>query len=347
MTAPLVSVVIPLRDDAGTIAACLAGVLAQDYSALEVVVADGGSRDGSREIVHAVARRDARVRIVDNPAGSIPAGLNAAIRAAHGDVIARVDARAVLEPTYVSAGVRLLADTGAANVGGAVRSATPGYRGRLLGLVTESRFGMGGAAVRYGHEHAGDVDTVYLGMFPRHVLETVGLYDEQLERSEDEGMNFRLRARGGRVLLSPAMRSRYLNAPSLRRFVRKAFWNGFWKVRVLQKYPQMASVRHLVPPAFALGVMAGVPAALASTAAAVVVTGALGLYGMLAIGAGVATARRHGWRYAPALPACYLTLHLAWGLGFLAGAVRFLPDGVAVDSHPPVLAPVAQERIAA
>jgi hypothetical protein len=209
----------------------------------------------------------------------------------------------------------------------------------VLALATQSRFGMGGAAVRYGDGESREVDTVYLGMYPRSVLEAVGLYDEELLRDQDDELNYRVRARGGRILLDPALRTRYLNSPSIRRFASQNFLYGYWKVRVCQKHPTKASWRHLVPPAFAASVLSGTPLVVTGVIPAAPLY-ALGIvYALGALGAAALLGRRDGWRYVPALPVTFALLHLSWGLGFLVGLARFLPRWAVRDSSPPTLQP--------
>ena len=345
---PMVSVVVPARDEARSLPGCLETILAQDYPAdrLEVLVVDGGSRDGSRAIASGYARRDPRLRVLGNPAGTIPAGLNVGIRASRGDVLARVDARTRLAPDYLATGVRLLQETGASNVGGPVRSVSPGYRARVLALALESRFGMSGAAVRYGAGAHREVDTVYLGMYPRRVLDAIGLYDEELVRDQDDELNYRLRARGGRVLLSPALRTSYLNSASLSRFVRQNFLYGYWKVRVWQEHAGMTSWRHFVPPLFVLGLLAGPVLARRVPAARLVWRASLAAYGLGALGAAGAAGRRAGWRYAGGLPVVFGLLHVSWGLGFLAGLVRLGPRRLARGRSGPVAAAGAGKAVA-
>jgi hypothetical protein len=187
------------------------------------------------------------------------------------------------------------------------------------------------------------VDTVYLGLYPRTVLQAIGLYDEEMVRDQDDELNYRLRARGGRVLMSPAMRTQYLNSPSVRRFARQNFLYGYWKVRVCQKHPMMASWRHLVPPAFVLGLLAGPALGAAGWVPGAFLAGPAGAYAAGAVAAAAAQGRRAGWRYAPALPAIFALLHVSWGLGFLAGIVRFLPRWFAPEPPPPILEPAAGE----
>jgi glycosyltransferase involved in cell wall biosynthesis len=335
-----------VRDEAAAIGPCLEAVLAQSYprDLVEVVVVDAGSQDGTVAVVESYRRRDGRVRLCHNPAGSIPAGLNVGIRAATGDVIARVDSRTVLAPDYLAQAVRLIAETGASNVGGAVRFVSTAYMARALGLVMQSPFGVGGAAARYGGGRDRWTDTVYLGVVPRRVFEAVGLYDEEILQDEDTELNYRIRERGGRVLLSDALRSAYTNPASVRRFVKKNFAFGYWKARVWQKHPALIAWRHLVPPAFVLGLAGGAVLAALVPVSRPVVGGAFGLYVAGAVGATLAVSRRAGWRHALPLPALFAAMHVAWGVGFLAGAARFLPRWFAPGTPPPALVARAAAR---
>jgi hypothetical protein len=199
---------------------------------------------------------------------------------------------------------------------------------------------MGDAALRYQESGSREVDTVYLGIYPRAVLGAIGLYDEELVRDQDDELNFRLRSRGGRVLMSPALRTSYVNSPSLARFARQNFLYGHWKVRVSQKHPRMMSWRHFVPPAFALAVLVLVPLALLDGRFAALLGVVLGAYALGAVGAAIAVGRRGAWRYVPVMPAIFAILHLAWGLGFLAGLVRFLPRWFRPETPPPTLSGV-------
>lgn len=342
---PVVSVVIAMRNEEAHIARCLDAVLAQDYPAplTEIIVVDGRSTDASRRIVDAYRERDHRIRLLDNPGRLTPAGLNIAIRAAAGDIIARVDARVVIAPDYLAVGVDRLRATGAANVGGPRRSAAPGYRGRALALAWQSRFGLGGAAARYGEGRDRAVDTVYLGMFPRAALEAVGLFDEELVRDQDDELSYRLRARGGRILLTPALRSWSSTSPSLRRFVAQHLRYGYWKVRVWQKHPHMLSWRHFVPPLFVLALVAGGGAAVVDGRPRPIVLGIVAAYAAAAATAALGLARRHGWRYAPVLPLVFAVLHVSWGAGFLLGTVRFLPRWLGPEPAPPALSAMTGE----
>ena len=289
---------------------------------------DGHSADGSRRVAEAYARRDPRVRILANPAGTIPAGLNVGIRACRGEIVARVDARARLAPDYLETAVTLLRTTGADNVGGPVRSVTRTVTGQALAAAWSSRLGLGGAAARYGEGEEHWTDTVYLGVVPRRVFDSIGLYDEHIVQDEDTEFNYRLRARGGRILVSPRLRSHYLNDPSLSRIARKNFAFGACKVAVGRKHPGMLQARHFAPPLFVAALALGPLLAWLHWSLGglwlVLVAG----YGAACLFVALAIYRERRERGALLLPVVLPLIHVSWGAGFLVGVLRRLAQGV-------------------
>lgn len=336
---PTVSIVIPMQNEERCIASCLYAVLNQTYPAhlMEIIVVDGNSQDRSRQIIADHARRDARIKLLSNPAGTIPAGLNIGIRAARGDVIARVDARTLLASDYLRTAVDLLASTRADNVGGPVRSITPTLRGRALAMAWGSRFGLGGASARYRESTEHWTDTVYLGVYPRKVLEAIGLYDENILQDEDTELNYRLRSQGGRILMSPRLRSYYLNSPSLRRFAWKNLLFGYSKVWVCQKYPRMMNWRHFAPPIFVAGLVLGPLLGSVHWVFGAAWIICVGSYLMACLGVTGYYLLQGEGRATMLLPLVFPVLHLSWGAGFLAGTVRFFSRWFRQEPQPPPL----------
>ena len=329
---PLVSVVIPMRNEAAHIAACIDSVLAQDYPRLEIIVVDGDSDDASPQVLSGYGDR---ICVLHNPARIVPTAMNIGIRAARGEIIARVDAHTLLASDYVRVGVETLRGTGADNVGGPMRAVGGGRCGTTIALAMSSRFGIGA----YFHFATADreVDTVYMGMYPRAVFERIGLFDEELVRNQDDELNYRLRKAGGRIVLTTRMRSRYQNRQNLTALARQFFQYGWWKVRVLQKHPAQMSPRHFVPPAFLLSLI--VSLAMTPWARG---TGALFLaiaatYGAALMAAAGSVARRHGWGEFLPLIATFATMHVSWGSGFLVGAGRFAQRWWRPEPQPPRL----------
>ncbi len=329
---PLVSVVIPTRDEQATIAACLDAVLRQDYPAarMEVLVVDGRSTDRTRAIVGecAAADRAARVRLLDNPRAITPVALNIGIRAARGAIVARVDGHTIIAPDYLRRCVETLRATNADNVGGLMRPRGRGYAGECIALATGSRFGIGDSRFHYD-ETGGAADTVYLGCFRRAIFARVGLFDESLVHNQDDELNDRIVAAGGRVWLDPRIRSAYYNRASWRSLGRQYYGYGYWKVRVLRRHPHALRARHLAPAALVAGL--GASAALAATLAVashpraprrrpvrLLALALWGTYGVASLTAGCTVAARAGWRYLPGLLISFWRLHLSYGAGFLA-----------------------------
>jgi len=311
-TWPSVSVVMPVRNGVATIGDALDGVLAQDYPGdMEVVVADGGSIDGTTEVV----ARFAGVHLVPNPAGGTPSGLNAAIAASRGEVVVRCDAHAVLPPGYVRRAVEVLEATGADNVGGVQDAQGVGPVQRAVAAAMSSRVGVGDANFHIGGR-AGPADTVYLGVFRRATLERLGGFDERLERNQDYELNLRIREGGGTVWFDPSLRVLYRPRASFRELGSQYWQYGRWKRRMVTDHPGSLRWRQAAPPVFVVGV------------GGCVLAGALGApgwwlpptaYALVVIATGIGASLRHRDPALLLTPIALATMHVSWGLGFLAG----------------------------
>lgn len=319
-TSPTVSIIIPCRNERANIDACLRSILAQEPppGGFEVIVADGMSDDGTRDILAALATEQPHVRVIDNLGRIVSTALNAGLAIARGPIIIRMDAHTEYASDYVRQCVAVLQETHADNVGGPWVAKGNGFVGEAIARVFHSPFAVGGAL---GHDVAyeGRVDTVYLGCWPRQVFERVGRFDEELVRNQDDEFNLRLTRAGGTIWQSPRIRSWYAPRNSLRVLFSQYRQYGYWKVRVIQKHRIPASIRHLVPGAFMWAVVAlpllGLwwPAAMWAWLALVV------LYGCGTLTASLAVAADGGWRLLPILPLVFLCYHVAYGCGFLHG----------------------------
>jgi succinoglycan biosynthesis protein ExoA len=260
-----ISVVLPTLDEREHITDCLDSLLRQDCEDIvEILVVDGGSTDGTRELA---AARGAAVRVLDNPRVSAAAAMNEGIAAARGDVICRADAHTLYEADYVSRCVEVLLETGAANVGGRMRPIGTTSFGRAVAAVTTSRFGVGPGRFHYADERC-EVDTVYLGCWLRSTLEKVGGYDEHDLQwaAEDQELNLRLRESGGVVVLDPTIRSSYFPRSTARGLARQYRNYGLAKASTLRKHGRFPSWRPVAP---AILVGASVAAVLCSRRRAV------------------------------------------------------------------------------
>ncbi len=320
--APLISVVVPCLNERATIGLLLEAVRGQTLppGGIEVVIADGMSTDGTRQVIadYTRAHPELRVHVLDNPDRSIPAALNRAIAASSAGVVARLDAHSVPAPDYLARCLDLLAHTGAANVGGAwdIRPSASTWVARSVAAAAAHPLGAGDARYRTGGP-SGPVDTVPFGAFPRAWLARVGGYDETLLVNEDYELNHRLRQAGGVIWFDPSVRSAYFSRPDLASLARQYERYGFWKARMLRRYPRSLRWRQAIPPVFVLVSVAlaviGLFVPLAAQALAVQWI----LYGLLlgAVGLERAAARR----YLPllvGLPLALAVIHLSWGVGF-------------------------------
>jgi succinoglycan biosynthesis protein ExoA len=322
---PFVSVILPIRNEARFIQRGLEAVLGQDYppDRLEVIVADGMSTDGTREVVGSFQARHPNVRVVDNPKRIVPTGLNVAIRLAKGEILVRVDGHCEIAPDYVRRCVEHVRDEGVEGVGGPLETVGETYLARVIAAAMSTPFGVGNSAFRTAPNRTMLTDTVAFPAYTRAAVEKAGPFDEEMVRNQDDEYNYRLRKLGAKLLLAADVRSRYYSRSSLRSLWRQYLQYGYFKVRVLQKHPLQMRPRQFVPALFVAALLVSVvpapfvpfvwyaPAALA------------GLYLLANLGASAITAAQKGWRLFPVLPVVFATLHLSYGLGFWGGLVRF------------------------
>ncbi|MBY5162522.1 glycosyltransferase family 2 protein [Salsipaludibacter albus] len=316
-TWPDLSVVMPAVDEALHLPAALAAVTAQDYPGrLEVVVAVGPSTDHTRRVARQVCDDDPRVRVVDNVDGSTPAGLNRAIEASTGAVVARVDAHAELAPGYLRRAVELLHETGAGNVGGVQRAVGAEPFQRAVAAAMGSKFGTGDARFHYGGP-PGPVDTVYLGVFRREALAEVGGFDESLLRNQDYELNIRLRRAGWEVWFHPDLEVVYRPRRTVAALAEQYFQYGRWKRLVADRDRASLRWRQVVPPVAVAANLAGLAVGIRRPRALAVPLAYLGA--TLAASAIEAVRQDLPREVALRLPVAFATMHHAWGLGFLRG----------------------------
>jgi len=322
---PLVSVILPCRNERGHIEASLESVLNQEppEGGFEIIVSDGISTDGTREYLQEVAARHSNLRVLTNTGRIVSRGLNAAIRAARGEVIVRMDAHTTYAPDYIKQCLKVLAETGADNVGGPMRTCARAYTERAIRAAFHSPYAVGGAR-SHSPDYEGYVDTVIYGCWRKEIFDRVGYFDEELVRNQDDEHNLRIVRAGGKVYQSKQIRSSYQVRGSLRALFAQYMQYGYWKVLVIRKHQVPASVRHLVPGAFLASLLATLvlgwfwpPALWAAGLLA-------GLYASLVLYASLLTASKNEWALLPLLPVVFACFHFGYGYGFLRGIVDFI-----------------------
>ncbi len=325
MELPFVSLIMPVRNEAAYIARSLGAVLAQDYPAdrLEILVVDGMSDDGTREAVRALQATRPTLHLIDNPARIVPPALNIGLRHARGEIVVRVDGHCEIAPNYVSHCVSHLLEDGIDAVGGPIETVGETDEAQAIALAMSSWFGVGGSAFRTIQDRALLVETVAFPAYPRETLGRLGPFDEELVRNQDDEYNYRLLKSGGRILLSPDIRSRYYSRSSLRSLWRQYYQYGYWKVRVMQKHPRQMRLRQFVPAAFVAALVGSAALGALFRPFWWLLALTLALYAVADLAASLSLGQAHGWRYAPRLLIIHPILHLSYGLGFLAGLARF------------------------
>lgn len=324
-TQPRVSIVLPCRNEAGHIEACIQSILAQEApeGGMEVIVADGMSTDGTHEYLEEAARQHPQLRVLSNPGRIVSTGLNAAIRAARGEIIVRMDAHTTYAPDYVRECLAVMKETGADNVGGPMQTQADTFMEKAIRAVFHCTWAVGGAR-SHQPTYEGFVDTVIYGCWNKSVFDRVGLFDEELVRNQDDEHNLRLARSGGRIYQSPHIRSWYHVRGSLTALFRQYMQYGYWKVLVIQKHQTAASFRHLVPGAFVATLGFAIALGFFWSPAFLAVAGLILCYGVATLALSLAIAARSNWTLLPVLPVVISCFHFGYGYGFLRGILDFV-----------------------
>jgi succinoglycan biosynthesis protein ExoA len=324
-----ISVIVPCRNEKPYIAGFLDTLFEQELEPdwqLEILVADGRSDDGTRELLE----RHAQVRVIDNPGRIVSTGLNAAIAVSTGEIVIRMDVHTTYAADYIRQCVATLRESGADSVGGPWIASGRGLVGSAIAGAFQSRFCAGGGKA-HNPSYEGEVDTVYLGCWSRSAFDKAGLFDPDLVRNQDDEFHFRLRRLGGRIWQSPRIRSSYTPRNSIRALFRQYLQYGFWKVAVIRKHRALAAWRHLVPVLFVSSLLLwpsliALSAALGMHNVAATADAALGtelaVYLLACAASTVPLARSLDPRALLIVPGVMAIYHFAYGLGFLIGLLN-------------------------
>jgi succinoglycan biosynthesis protein ExoA len=307
-------IAIPTLNEASSIARVIERVLDDDalVDAL-VVVADGGSTDGTREIVRDITLRDGRVRLIDNPGRLQSAGLNLAAAAIAGDRpwLVRVDAHADYPRNYVSTLLAEAMQTGATSVVVSMDTVGETPFQRAVAAAQNSLLGAGGAAHR--RASAGQwVNHGHHALIELAAFEAAGGYDESFSHNEDAEFDLRLAKLGGRIWLTDKLRIGYYPRCNPGALWRQYFSYGKGRARTVLKHFSPLKLRQALPLAVAPAVAGLIVSPLVwwglAAPALIWALTALGFGGALAV-------RRRDAAALMAGPAAMI-MHLAWSVGF-------------------------------
>ena len=315
---PLVSIIIPMLNESEAIGRCLDSILDQDYpqSRLEIIIADGGSTDGAREKVESLIPKVPNLRIVENLRRRTPAGLNAGIRNAKGELVIILGAHTRIKEDFVRQNVEAMNREEVDCTGGTQVNVGETFVQKAIGFAMGSPFGLASAPYRFSKKEQ-FVDTVVYAAYRRSLFDEVGLFDEDLFISEDAEMNWRIRKAGHRILYSPKIVSYYYPRKTITGLFKQLFRYGILRVNVIKKHLDAVKWMHLVPLLFLFGLILLVVLRLWTP-----VIFLLGFYVLAVLYYSLRIAIREGFRYLPVLPLLLMTIHLSWGLGFVVGLFR-------------------------
>lgn len=317
------SIIIPCRNEAGYIAACLDSILNNGFphEQLEVFVADGLSTDGTDEIVKRYEAGYSCVKYLPNEKQFTPQGLNLGVNSSKGEFVMILGAHAALTPGYVQTCVDLFDENPDADcIGGYVEHIAENKVSAAVAKAMSHPFGVGNAHFRTGR-FEGFVDTVAFGAYRRRVFQIAGLFDESLVRNQDDEFSFRMKQHGLKILLSLRLRSLYYVRSSFGKLSRQFFQYGYWKVYVNRRHKAVTTYRQLVPPAFVLAASAGIAGILVFPALLPVVLGFALLYVFMAVFF-TAKLASNAIEFLT-IPCVFPLLHFSYGWGYLLGLFDF------------------------
>jgi cellulose synthase/poly-beta-1,6-N-acetylglucosamine synthase-like glycosyltransferase len=328
MNLPFISIVIPCRNEKKFIGECLSSATAQDYQKdkIEVLVVDGMSEDGTREIIENYIKKYEGIKMLDNPGRIVPKALNIGIKNARGEVIIRMDAHNIYEKDYISKCVKYLYEYNADNVGG-ICITFPGsddLMARSIALSLSHPFGVGNAYFRIGSKDPKYVDTVPFGCYRKEVFEKIGFFDEDLIRNQDDEFNLRLIKNGGKILLVPEIISYYYARDSLSKLSKMYFQYGYFKPLVALKIGAVLTWRQLIPALFIGSLILSGFISLFYGFFLWIFLFILSSYILANIFFSLSIAMERGEKYFILLPIVFTTIHFSYGVGYLKGIWDFI-----------------------
>jgi len=320
---PKVSIIIPCYNEQSTIRLLLEALREQTFprAEMEVIVSDGFSTDGTRAAIAAFQKDfpDLDVCVVDNTHRSIPSAVNRAIESSSGEIIIRLDAHSKPYPDYVEKCVKAHEENRGDNVGGVweIRAGAKTWIAESIAVAASHPLGVGDALYRHAKQ-AAEVDTVPFGSFPRALIDKVGLFDESLLTNEDYEFNARVRKAGGRIWLDPSIRSIYFARSTLLELARQYWRYGYWKWRMLRRYPNTLRWRQALPPLFVISLLGLTLVSIFFPLMKYLLLGELFLYFFICLLAGIQARLRLRKPYLSlGLPLAIPIMHITWGSGLL------------------------------
>ncbi len=326
---PLVTIIIPCRNEEKFIGKCLDSLIKQNYpkEKLEILVVDGMSEDKTREVIKSYNQKHPFIKLFENPKKVSPFALNIGLRNMKGEVMMHMGAHAVYEPDYVAKSVNYLREYDADNVGGMLitKPAANTLKAKSIALVLSNKFGTGNSYFRTGSEKPRFVDTVFGGCYKKEVFKKIGLYNEGLARSQDMELNMRLKKAGGKILLAPDIVGYYYPKSTLMGFLRHNIIDGIWAVYPLKFGAPLFGLRHFIPLFFISALLASVVISIFLRPFISVFLGILLLYFIVSLFfAFLIAVKEKNFVLTPFLFLAFAFRHFGYGLGSIIGFIKLI-----------------------
>jgi len=325
---PFVSIIIPCRNEKKHIGQCLDSIIAKDYphENLEVLIVDGMSEDGTRDIIKKYIREHSFIKLLDNPEKITPVAMNIGIKRAKGDIVILVNAHSILDSSFLRYSMEYLAKTGAEAVGGMLNTINDSCSlvAQAIPLAADSIFGAGGKRYRTRTEEGWVKDTIPYCAYPKKIFEEIGVIDEDLVRGQDAEFNYRILRHGGRIYYTPKIKSYLHIRPTFKKLWKQHFQYGCFKPLVTKKSGIILTFRQAIPAIFVLSLVGSLGLAIFFKPLLWLFVFVLGSYTVANLGFSLKISLNKGLRYFFALPLVFATLHFSYGVGYLKGVWDFV-----------------------
>ena len=312
LTAPAVSVILPILNEEQDLENCISAILQQDYAGeIEIILALGPSKDKTNQIADDLAAKNSNIKLVNNPSGQTAKGLNLAIKESSNEIICRIDGHSEISSTYIRVAVDVMLKTGAVNVGGVMYADSSSGLQRTIAQAMRSKLGVGPSKFHTGGS-AGESETVYLGTFKQAAILKAGGFDERYIRAQDWELNHRMRAQGGLIWFDPALKVTYRPRKSILKLAKQYFQYGRWRRVIARQHPKTTNYRYLAPP---VAVIANAISLITGVFVNPILFVPFISYVMLLVIGGLIIGQQVLDKFF--MPLVLATMHISWGVGFL------------------------------
>jgi glycosyltransferase involved in cell wall biosynthesis len=323
-----ISVICPVYNEEKYISKFIDSIIAQDYNHnnMEVFLIDGGSTDDTVNIVKEYCSKYHFLTYLNNPETYQVFAINKGIKASKGDYIIRLDAHSVYPSNYFSSLLKSALELNADNIGGICKTvpANDTNIAKSIALTMGHPFGVGNSMFRIGTNKIIETDTVPFGCYKRSVFDSIGYFDEELKRNEDDEFNARLLKNGGKIFLNPEIVVDYYGRDSLSKISMMFYQYGFFKPLVNYKCKSITTIRQIVPLLFVLFLIFGFIFSFTNKFILLSYLIILLIYLVLSFTTSFFLALKNKNFYLIFLmPLTFFLAHLSYGWGYLLGLFSF------------------------